>query len=72
MFPLQSNSNYILMVIKIKFCSKADGIFCIHEVDSGMAAAISYVESLKKSFVIDFVDVDFPDTIVVLTGGGWE
>ena len=69
MCPLQCNSNPFIMVIKIKFFTMAGGFFCLHKYQGGMAAAIAYVETLKKNFVISSVDVSFPDIINVTIGG---
>lgn len=57
------------MVITICFFTMADELFCQHKINGGMAAAVSYVETLKQSFVISSVNVHFPNLICIKMGG---
>lgn len=59
----------VKMVIKIKFFTLSGDLFCVHKFDGSLPAAISYVERLKKSFVISSVRLTFPDVIFVTMGG---
>lgn len=54
--------------ISINFYSSSGEFVCRHVHGGGMAAAISFVEELKNSFLISSVDVKFTNVINVVLG----